>query len=66
MSKYFCHQKPSGKAKVELDLSNYTTKTNLKNATENDTSSFSKKFDLSSLKFNVYELYIHKIKKRFK
>ena len=36
--------------KVELDLSNYATKTNLKNATRTDTSSFAKKVDLSSLK----------------
>ena len=33
------------KVKVELDLSNYTRKSDLKNATCADTSKFSKKFD---------------------
>ena len=33
------------KVKVELDLSNYTRKKKLKNATCADTSKFSKKFD---------------------
>ena len=37
-SKYFPETKSSGgKLKVELDLSNYATKTNLKNATGVDT-----------------------------
>ena len=38
ISEYFPETKPSGKkVKVELDLSNYATKTNLKNATGVDT-----------------------------
>ena len=35
--------------KVELDLSNYGTKTNLKKATGVDTSNFAEKVDLASL-----------------
>ena len=35
---------------VELDLSNYATKTDLKNETGIDTPSFAKKIDLASLK----------------
>ena len=48
------------KVKVELDLSNYITKTDL---TEIDTSSFAKKVDLASLKSNVAKLDIDKLKK---
>ena len=46
----FPEPKSLGKVKVELDLSNYAAKTNLKNATRIDTSSFAKKVDLPSLK----------------
>ena len=38
------------KIKVELDLSNYATKSELKNAIGVDTSDFAKKVDLASLK----------------
>ena len=38
---------------IELDLFNYATKTNLKNATEIDTSSFAKKINLASSKSDV-------------
>ena len=38
---------------VELGLSNYATKTDLKNATGVDTSFFAKKTDLVNLKFDV-------------
>ena len=48
--------------KVELDLSNCTTKTGLKNATGTDTSSITKKDDLASLKSNVDKLDIDKLK----
>ena len=50
------------KVKVELDLSNCTTKTGLKNATGTDTSSITKKDDLASLKSNVDKLDIDKLK----
>ena len=43
MSEYFPESKSSGeRVKVELDLSNYATKTDLKNATGVDTSDFAK------------------------
>ena len=40
MSEYFPESKSLGKVKVELDLSNYAAKTNLKNATGINTSSW--------------------------
>ena len=48
--------------KVELDLPNYATKTDLKNVTGIDTSSFAKKIDLANLKSNVDKLDIDKLK----
>ena len=48
--------------KFELDLSNYATKADFKNATGVDTSSFAKKVDLASLKSNVGKLDINKLK----
>ena len=47
--------------KVELDLSNYATKADLKNATEVDTSSFAEKTDLATLKSNGDKLDIDKL-----
>ena len=47
--------------KFELDLSNYATKTDLKNATSVDTSKFAKKVGLASLKSNVDKLDIGKL-----
>ena len=47
---------------VELDLSNYATKANLKNATGVDTSKIARKVDLASLKFNVDKLETDKLK----
>ena len=63
MSEYFPKPKSFGvKVKVELDLSNYATKADLKNATF-DTSSFAKKTDLANLKPDVDKLDIDKLKK---
>ena len=46
MSEYFPKQKPlAWNVKVELDLPNYATKTDLKTATDVDTSKFAKKID---------------------
>ena len=60
MSEYFPEPKSSGgKVKVELDLSNYATKADVKNATGFDT--FPKKFDVSSLKY-VDKLDIDELK----
>ena len=48
--------------KVELDLSNYATKSDLKNATGVDTSQFARKVDLANLKSNIVKLDIDKWK----
>ena len=62
MSEYFPEPKSLGKVNVELDLSNYATKTDLKNATGIDTSSVAKNVDLANLKSNVGKLDIDKLK----
>ena len=63
MSEYFPEPKSSGgRVKVELDFSNYATKSDFKNATDVDTSKFPKKVDLAGLKSNVDELDIDKLK----
>ena len=63
MSEYFSKPKSLGaNVKVELDLSNYATKTDLRNATGDDTSDFAKKIDLANLKSNVDKLDIDKLK----
>ena len=46
---------------VELDLSNYTTKEDFKNATGVDTSKFARKVDLASLKSEIGKLDINKL-----
>ena len=55
MSQYF--PKPfrifAGKVNVQVDLSNYATKTDLKNVTHIDISSFAPKTNLPSLKTEV-------------
>ena len=61
MSEYFPGPTSLEKAEVELDLSNYATKTDLNNATEIDTSSFAKKVNLASLNCNVDKLDIDKL-----
>ena len=51
MSEYFPKPKSLGASvKVELDLSNYARKADLKNATDVDTSDFAKKTDFANLK----------------
>ena len=60
MSEYFLKPKSLGKkVKVELDLSKYATKADLKNAAGIDTSPFAKKIDLAILKSNVCKLHIN-------
>ena len=49
------------RVKVELALSNYATKAELKNASSVDTSKFAKKVDLAGLKCNVDKLDIDKL-----
>ena len=63
MSEYFPEPKSSGKTvKVELDLSNHATKSDLKNATGVDTSKFAKNVDLANLKSNVDKLGIDELR----
>ena len=63
MSKYFPEPKFSGRrVKVELDLSNYARKAELKNETSVDTSKFAKKVDLANLKSDVDKFDIDKLK----
>ena len=63
MSQYF--PKPfrsfGGNINVRVDLSNYATKTDLKNVTHVDTSSFALKTNLASLKTEVDKLDIDKL-----
>ena len=47
--------------KVKIDLSNYATKTDFKNVTHVDTSSFVLKSNLASLKTEVNKLDIDKL-----
>ena len=63
MSEYFPEPKSlGGKVKVELDLSNYATKADLKNATGVDTLDSAKETDLANLKSDVDKLDIDKLK----
>ena len=60
MSQYFLPYKShGGDIKVELDLSNYATKTNLKNM---DISNFASKTNLVSLKTEVDKMDFDKLK----
>ena len=56
----YTHSK--NKIKFELDLSNYATKSDLKNASGVDTSGFAKKANLTSLKSDVDEWDMGKLK----
>ena len=63
MSKYFPEPiSLRGRVKVELDLSNYATKADLKNSANVDTSKFAKKVDLAKLISNGDKLDIAKLK----
>ena len=62
MSEYFPNSKSlGGNLKVELDLSNYATKADLKNAIGIDTSKFAKKVVLASLKSEIEKLDVGKL-----
>ena len=62
MSQYFPPYRSSGESiKVELDLSSYGTKTDLKNVTHVDVSSFASKTNLANLKTEVDNLDIPKL-----
>ena len=61
MSECFLEPKSlEGRVKVELDLSNYARKSDIKKATGVDTSSFAKKTDLAGLKSEIDKLDIDK------
>ena len=63
MSQYFPPYRSSrGDIKVELDLNNYATKTDLKNVTHVDVSSFASKTNLASLKSEVDKIDADKLK----
>ena len=62
-NKLYKHMTASGKnIKVELDLTNYATKTDLNNITHVDTSSFASKTNLAALKTEVDKVDIDKLK----
>ena len=63
MSQYLPPYRGSGRnIKVELDLSSYATKTDLKNVTHVGVSSFASKTNLASLKTEVDKIDVHKLK----
>ena len=63
MSQYYPPYKSSSKnIKVELDLANYATKTDLKNITHVDVSSFASKTNLAALKTEVNKIDADKLK----
>ena len=63
MSEYFPKPNSSGgRVKAELDLSNYATKADFKNATGVDTSKFAKNVNLANLRSDVDKLYIDQLK----
>ena len=63
MSAYYPpYRSSSNNVKVELDLTNYTTKTDLKNITHVDVSSFASKTNLAALKTEVDKIDADKLK----
>ena len=62
MSYYPPYKSSSNNIKVELDLTNYATKTDLNNITHVDTSSFASKTNLAALKTEVHKIDIDKLK----
>ena len=63
MSTYYPPYKSSGQnIKVELDLTNYATKDDVKNITHVDVSSFASKTNLAALKTEVDKIDADKLK----
>ena len=62
MSYYPPYKSSSNNVKVELDLTNYATKTDLKNITHVDVSSFASKTNLAALKTEVDKKDTDKLK----
>ena len=59
---YTLYKSSSNNIKVELDLSNYATKNDLKNITDVNVSSFASKTNLAALKTEVDKIDIDKLK----
>ena len=59
---YLQYRSSSNNIKVELDLANYATKTDLKNITHVDISSFASKTNLAALKTKVDKIDVDKLK----
>ena len=63
MSTYYPPYKSSDQnVKVELDLTNYAIKTDLRNITHVDVSSYASKTNLAALKSEVDKIYVDKLK----
>ena len=62
MSYYPPYKSSSDNIKVELDSTNYATKTDLKNITHVDVSSFASKTNLAALKTEVDKIDLDKLK----
>ena len=62
MSYYPPYKRSSNNVKAELDLTNYATKTDLKNVTHVDVSSFAIKTNLAALKTEVDKIDTDKLK----
>ena len=62
MSHYPPYKSSSSNVKVELDLTNYATKTDLKNITHVDVSSFASKTNLEALKTEIDKTDVDKLK----
>ena len=63
MSCYSPYKSSSNNVKVELDLTNYATKTDLKNITHVNVSSFASKTNLAALKTEVDKIDTDNLKK---
>ena len=62
MSYYPPYKSSSNNFKIKLNLTNYATKTDLKNITHTDVSSFASKTNLAALKTEVDKIDVHKLK----
>ena len=62
MSYYPPYKSSSSNVKVELDLTNYATKADLKNITHVDVSSFASKTNVAALKTEVDKIDADKLK----
>ena len=56
------YKSSSNNIKVELDLTNYATKTDLNNITHVDTSSFASKTNLAALKTELDKIDVHVVR----